>query len=124
MQDTEFYGVSLETISGGAAVEMFNDALEKVIENIRDPNVVEGTVREVNLKVQIKPSGNQDNQVVYLITVVPKLAPQKPVGSFMTVGKKGGKFVAYEQDISQPPLQFDNENEGPAEVKSINGGKE
>jgi len=41
--------VSLETLKGGAAVQLFDEELQKVLANIMDPNTEAGAVRSVRL---------------------------------------------------------------------------
>ena len=66
--------VSFSTISGGAVIERANLELEKVLENIQDPNTSAKAIREVNVKIKIKPS---DDRSVGAVTIqaVSKLAP-------------------------------------------------
>lgn len=52
MKDQE--DVTLSNLAGGGVVERFDDELKVVLKNMLDPNTTLG-VREVNLKVKIKP---------------------------------------------------------------------
>ena len=87
-----------------------------MIENIVDPNVEVKTVREINLKVKLKPDESDRGKVFYAIEVKTKLAQPLPVGSMLYVGKDKHRVVAYEQDITQPPLFSSDE---PGEGKKI-----
>lgn len=51
--------LSLVNLGGGAAVEMFDEALEKVLENILDPNTEAKTKRVITLKMTISPAENR-----------------------------------------------------------------
>ena len=55
MLNTSDEKLSLANLGGGAAVEKFDTELQKVLDNIADPNTVENAGREVTLKVKIKP---------------------------------------------------------------------
>lgn len=48
--------LGLENLKDGAAVEMLNDELQRVLANIQDVNTDSKQVRELNLKIKIKPS--------------------------------------------------------------------
>jgi hypothetical protein len=52
--------VSLQNLGGGAAIELFDLELQKVLENISDENTRPAVVREITLKVKIKPGDDRD----------------------------------------------------------------
>jgi hypothetical protein len=58
--DSTMHEVSLVTIGGGAAVELFDDALKEALRNIADPNTEAKTPRDIVLKVRIRPSESRD----------------------------------------------------------------
>ena len=66
--------VTIETISNGAAIERLNLELKTVLENIMDNNTSPTFVREINLKVKIKPSDDRGAGAVS-IQATSKLAP-------------------------------------------------
>jgi len=66
--------VRVETISNGAAVERLNLELDSVLRNIADENTSSKTVREINLKIKIKPSEDRSFGEVS-IQATSKLAP-------------------------------------------------
>ena len=100
---SEFTPVSLETLGHGAAQELFVDELQKVLDNILDPNVKLEAVRKVTLDLTIRPK-NQDGSVVidYELIAKSKLVPNTGFGSRMYVSKQGGKAKAYEQKPQEP----------------------
>ena len=78
--------VYLEEFAGGALQEKFNDALQKVIENMLDPNTPWKNKREIIVKVAfLQDEGRSDSSVD--ISVATKLAPVKPVNTRMLIGK-------------------------------------
>ena len=103
MPDEKF--VSLETLGSGAAVELFADEMTKVLENILDPNTKATTTRSVTLKLIIKP--DEDRQFANTaLEASSKLAPARPVGVPIYIGKHAGQAVATERDNKQ--LRFDD----------------
>lgn len=102
MADEEY--VDLVNLGRGAAVELLNDALNRVWDNVLDPNTAPKATRNVVLTVTIKP--NEDRNIATaLIDVKAKLAPPKGVGTVVYVGKdKSGQGVAMEHNPRQPEL--------------------
>lgn len=99
--------VTLATLGNGAAVELFETELFKVLDNIEDPNTKPDSVREITLKVSIKPNDRREKAIV-AIQVKSKLAPVSPFGSMFFFGRKGGRLTVVESNPQEPPLPFDN----------------
>lgn len=97
--------VSLDTIGQGAAIELFNDELGKVLKNILDLNTKPTVTRRITLTVDIKPDEDRSFGTV-LIQTQCKLAPSKGVGTAVYIGMKAGEPVATERDNRQ--LAFDD----------------
>ncbi len=95
--------VSLTTIKGGAAVEKFNYALHRVLENIDDPNTDADAIRAIKLTVKMKPSPDRA-EVAYSIQVEAKLAPPMADGGIMYVGRRQGGLVAVDYNPKQPDM--------------------
>lgn len=98
--------VTLISLNSGAAVEMFDEALKKVLTNIADPNVESERTREITLKVRFAPSKNGKSAAVE-ITCETKLAAQKPSGTTVYFGPVEGELKAVEADPTQGML-FDH----------------
>jgi hypothetical protein len=99
--------VTLASIGNGAALELFEHELKRVIANIADPNTSAKTKRGINIKVVIQP--DEDRGIGFAqVEVTSKLAGVKPVQSTMYFGKKDGEFVAVQNNIAQPGI-FDTE---------------
>lgn len=96
--------VSLENLSNGAGVELFNSALAECHANILDPNTDRNKVREVHLVVKMIPDKNEATKIAYHMQVTKKLAPHPGVANFMYIGMEQGEIVGYEQTGVQPPL--------------------
>jgi hypothetical protein len=81
--------------------------MERVLKNIADPNTKADSVREVNLKIRIKPSKDRSGAAT-LVQVTSKLAPADPHES----------FVVFSFDME--PLIFEPRAQ-PVEVKTLSG---
>lgn len=56
--------LNLDTLQGGAARELFEIELQKVLRNIADPNTKPDAVRKLTLEVTIKP--NEKRSMLYV----------------------------------------------------------
>lgn len=89
--------VNLETFAGGALQEKFDDAMEKVLANLTDVNTPWKNKRKIIVEVTFEQNEDRDDSTVN-VSVVPKLAPVKPVSTRMAIGKdlKTGELFAEE----------------------------
>lgn len=89
--------VNLETFAGGALQEKFDDAMERVLVNMTDPNTPWKNKRKIIVEVSFEQNEDRDDSSVN-VSVVPKLAPVKPVSTRMAIGKdlKTGEVFAEE----------------------------
>lgn len=78
--------VNLETFAGGALQEKFDDAMEKVLVNMTDPNTPWKIKRKIVVEVSFEQNEDRDDSTMN-VSVVPKLAPVKPVSTRMAIGK-------------------------------------
>lgn len=93
--------LTFDNLGCGAAEERFEDALQKVLANILDPNTKAEAIREITLKVKVKPNDLR-NEAVVLIECVPKLAPIKSFPTRIFIGQSiGGKPEAHEANANQ-----------------------
>ncbi|MBT7630974.1 MAG: hypothetical protein HN597_14915 [Desulfobacula sp.] len=69
--------LTIEDLGGGAVIEKLNYELKRVVANCADINMDATKVREVILKVQIKPNEQRTQAMVAIITDA-KLAPLIP----------------------------------------------
>jgi len=93
--------LSLANLGKGAAVERFDDELQKVLENILDPNTRPDLVRSVTLTVKIKPNEDRDFANVE-IQATSKLAPYDHVPTHIYIGTEKGRAVAVEPTKNIP----------------------
>lgn len=85
--------LTLATICGGAVQEKVDRALEKVARNILDPNVVPDKKRSVTLKITLKPSAEDQEDVLVSADVSYQLSPEIGVTTSLYVSqdlKSGG----------------------------------
>lgn len=121
--DQRLPDVSLENIRGGAAIEMFDHELQRVVENIADLNTDAEATRKVVLTVTIKPNATRDD-AVYLIGAEAKLAPPRAVPGHMYIGKRHGKPVAVSWDPAQHDMfGGDDPDVVPLHQKDAQGGE-
>lgn len=104
--------VTLENLGGGAASEMFQGSLEKVIENIINPNTKAETTRVITLKMKVKPDKKQRTLCVIELSCEEKLATVLPFETAMFVGMDQGVVAATEYAPKQETL-FDQSTEKP-----------
>lgn len=111
--------VSIGTIAGGAISELFDRELERIVENILDLNTEATAIREIDIKVKIKPDENRNFGAVSVV-VTSKTGSPKGVGTMFYFGKRGGHGIAVENDPNQRSL-FDQL--GPRPVVDFNTGE-
>lgn len=110
--------VTLASVGNGAALELFEYELRKVIANIGDVNTSPKKKRSITIKLDIQPSDTREIGY-YNIEVSSKLAPVKPVESTMYFGKDRttGQVVAVQHNPSQPDL-YNQTNVEPIDRKA------
>lgn len=78
--------VNLEAFAGGALQEKFDDAMEKVLVNMTDPNTPWKNKRKIIVEVSFEQNEDRDDSTVN-VSVVTKLAAVKPISTRMAIGK-------------------------------------
>ncbi len=110
------YEVTLESLKGGAAVEMVNNALEEVWANVLDPNTNATAKRSVVMKIEFKPAQDRASSPVS-IAVEKKLASQAAVSAHVNIGTDSDG-IATASEYMNP-----NQNELPIDQKSASSGE-
>ena len=108
--------LDLNNIAKGAAVERFELELEKVMENINDPNTKSDGVRQITLSFTIKPDEDRENLDV-IVESKCKLCPTRIAKGNAYIGRRNGKLVAYSHNPNQMEL---NMNDKPEVVREGN----
>lgn len=94
--------INLETFAQGAMAEKLNIELQKVMENIHDPNTDPKKARKVTLTLTLKADENRDFINVD-INSKSTLAPSKGVNTKMILGTdRQGKVVSRELASGAP----------------------
>ncbi|MBW2342526.1 MAG: replication terminator protein [Deltaproteobacteria bacterium] len=99
--------LSLSNIGDGAAMEMFDLELGRILKNIMDPNTEPKAAREIVLKVKFRPDEDRDLAQVD-VAVSSKLAGSKAFMTRVIFGKDSrGRMEARELETGQRSL-FEN----------------
>lgn len=94
--------INTETFAAGAMAEKLNVELQKVMENIYDPNTDPKKARKVTLTLTLKPDENREIIGVGVDTKC-SLAPSKGVSTTMFLGTdNAGKVVGRELASGTP----------------------
>lgn len=112
--------VTLESLKGGKVVEMFDQALNQVLENIEDPNTKPDGKRSITITVDFEPSENRD-QVAVTISNKVKLVGIRDEVTTLHVGRRGEDLVAVEYDPRQ--MTFGEVTNPASAVRPLKGGK-
>lgn len=112
--------VTLTSLKGGAAVEMFEFELARVLENIDDPNYRAKGKRRITLTFDIDVDDNREIRDVEIGSSA-KLAGKKPVTTKVNMGRRQGALILVEFDPRQTDM-FDPD--AGADVTPINRNKE
>ena len=98
--------INTETFAAGAMAEKLNTELQKVMENIYDPNTDPKKARKVTLTLTLK--ADEDRDIISVdINTKATLAPSKGVATKMVLGTDGeGKVVSRELASGAPGQTF------------------
>ena len=81
--------LKLETLNNGAVGELFTEEFGKVLANINDLNVEPEAIREITIKIKIKPSRDRLTATT-AVSAVSKLSPNMPIA--------GSAFFVFEKN--------------------------
>lgn len=106
---------TLANLARGAAMELFDIELERVLENIDDVNRDPKKARELNIILKFVPTETQ-GIVLVKVGVKPKLSAFNEIKTHISYGRneQTDKMEAYE--IQQKQQQFWNDKEGSTNV--------
>lgn len=102
--------VDLSDFAGGAVAERFNHELQKVLENIADPNTDPKKTRSVTLTVSIKADEHRDVANVSINTKSTIVAPKPLETKLLMDHDTHGKVVASELKSGVKGQTYINEN--------------
>lgn len=92
--------LSLSNLGDGAALEMFEEELQKVLDNIVDPNTKAKSPREITLKIRITPDDERQLGMVELICTS-KMTPARSFNTNCLLGRVGRRGEAREIKTAQ-----------------------
>lgn len=82
----------LSTIGGGVSAEKFQAELQRVLDNIRDPNTAPKAKRKIVMEYVFLPDEDRE-RVLVAISARATLGATKPTGDTMYVGRHDGRTV-------------------------------
>ncbi|GAA5361355.1 hypothetical protein BOVMAS03_14600 [Streptococcus uberis] len=100
--------LDLSAIGEGGLQEKVDKELEKVFDNILDPNTDTKTARKLTITLTMKPDDTRQT-VATGMEVKSTLAPQTGVATTVLVGQKDGKVYANELKSSIPGQMYFDE---------------
>lgn len=124
--------VDLVTMQRGVVIDMFNEEFEKVFNNIADDNVKPDAVREITIKLQIKPDKTRKTAATK-VDVNSKLAPVKssarpivrlaPYRTFREIKQPESEFLLRSRidDNNVPKLALYEADGGAWKISAIHG---
>ena len=111
----DYREITLNNLNNGAVPELFDEAWEKLLDNIADPNTDNDKVRELTIKIKVKPSEKRTGAAVVGVKVEAKLPGKKMNAGAMIldIDRDTKKMRAYNIDPRQPefPAIVDMETE-------------
>jgi len=114
---TEHRDMTLGEIGNGALEERFQVELQRVLNNIADPNTDVKAKRVITVQVTFRPGKNRDDAAID-VRCSSKLAGITSVESMVFIGRRDGKVVAVENDIKQSGL-FDEQQPEPRPLAAV-----
>ncbi|WP_347161638.1 hypothetical protein [Peptostreptococcus anaerobius] len=89
--------IKLDDLQGGVLAEQVNYELQRVFDNIKDPNVDEGKTRQITITLKFKPT-KTEGMVEFTPSIKTTLAPPSSEPTMMIVEKDfaSGKVIAKE----------------------------
>lgn len=114
----EWKKLKLDNIANGAAAELFDRELSKVMENIHDSNTDGKVKRSITLTVSIMPDANKEGANITL-HAASKLAPVRQAFATAQFARRNGKLDAFTHNINQEELDLQGLKE--AKPKIVGG---
>ena len=87
--------ITLSNLLDGAVEERFQDALARVLENLDDPNTDTKPARRIVVVLKVTTDDERRGATVE-VSCATKLAPLRPLGSFLLLGRHEGRPAAVE----------------------------
>ncbi|NQX67955.1 replication terminator protein [Paenibacillus alba] len=106
------HGIDINTLSGGAVAERINRELQRVAENILDPNTNAAVARTVTVTIKIKPDESRQIGVTD-IQIKSGLAPTRgiPAQFIFDYGKDGKAVMAELRSSERNQFMVDDDGD-------------
>lgn len=88
--------VTLETLADGVAGELFGQAMQRVLENVDDPNTDWKAKRTITLTFTVRADGERRQVAKVGVACATRLAGVKPMDTTVFIGRNKGVLVARE----------------------------
>ncbi|PKL00043.1 MAG: hypothetical protein CVV56_07975 [Tenericutes bacterium HGW-Tenericutes-1] len=98
-------GLDIKALARGALEEKFDIEVDKVINNIMDPNTSFKQKRKVTITLEFTPKDEQRDFVDVLVNATSIVAPYGPIKTAIIIGKENGEYAAEEINRGQIPGQ-------------------
>ncbi len=102
--------ITLENLKGGIVEERFQYELNRVLENISDPNTDHRKPREVNIKLVFNSDEEREN-IAFSLVVTSKLAPVKTIGGKLALSAAGEQPGLFQETSKEIPLPIPENNQ-------------
>lgn len=103
--------INLSTLANGAVAERANIDLQRIFENIADPNTDWKKVRSLAITIKLQPDENRDIALASIDTKV-ALAPTKGVATKFVIDRDGRGSVVGAELVSGNKNQMMVDNDG------------
>jgi len=108
----------LNNIGNGAAVELFERELARILANIKDPNTHATSKRKINLEFVFTPYNDRSGAAIE-VKITSKLIATTGVNATMYISRVSGGLAAFTNDGRQGHLQLDGPNDEEEEEAAI-----
>lgn len=112
---SEAESVSLVNLSRGAAVELFDHELKKVLGNVKDVNTDAKAKRKITLEVIFSPYPDRVGIDVAIACTSKLSGVNQVTGGSMFIAVQEGEYRAFSHDLRQEPL-FKEEAPAPSNI--------
>lgn len=118
--DVEIDQLRFEDINSGGVLEELNAAIERVIQDLGDPNAQPGAVRKITVTIAVRPDKGLTSALIQAQVATKLAQPEPSEGMVFLSVRRGGRVVAESRDRLQPTL--DETAAGPVGI--VNRGHE
>ena len=98
--------MNIKDIGSGAIEALFQEELEKVIRNVHDLRTKADTLREINIKLKIKPDKTNRNLASLETIVTSKLAPVPHTTQILSGVNDNGRVEVKEAELAVHETQL------------------